>query len=191
MKRKAAAAGMIAVLLLAGCGNMFTKEKDQHYRNPAKISHELPNSDNDSPVVEEKSSEIHYAKEVSDLADKVKGVKKSHVIVTGDTTLVGIETEGGSSSNENNPLRQKVYDAIKGNSHGRNAAITTNREKVEEIKELGLEIGRGRHDMKGKIYNKVGVLIGQIPPVKNHYKNGKMEDAKKEEGNQNRTDIYE
>ncbi|MFC0188808.1 YhcN/YlaJ family sporulation lipoprotein [Fictibacillus aquaticus] len=191
MKKKAAAASLIGALLLAGCGNLFTKEKDQHYRNPSKISHDMPNSQNDSPVVEEKSSEIHYAKEISDLADKVAGVKKSHVIVTGDTTLVGIETEQNSSVKEDNVLRQNVYDSIKGNSHGRNAAITTNREKVQEIKKLGLEIGRGRHDMKGKIYNKVGVLIGQIPPVKNHYKNGKMEDAKKEEGNENRTDIYE
>ncbi|MFC7372260.1 YhcN/YlaJ family sporulation lipoprotein [Fictibacillus iocasae] len=182
---------LVCLMAASGCGNVFTKETDQHYRNPSKVSHELPNSENDSPVVEEKSSEVHYAKEISKLADKVKGVKKSHVIVTGMYTLIGIEREGRPSSTEDHLLRRRVYESVKDNSHGRTAAITTDQKKVMQIQRLGVQIGEGHHDMKGKIYNQVGVLIGQIPPLSGQYKNTKMEDAKKQDGNKGRSDIYE
>jgi YhcN/YlaJ family sporulation lipoprotein len=151
-----------------------------------------PNSQIDSPLVEEKNEEVHQSKDLVQLAEKVNGVDKAYVIVSGIYTLVGIvPTEPVNTGEENDQLRKEVYDALKGNAHGRNAAITTDPAKINEIKKLGNKVEQSEHDLKGGVYNEIGVLIGKIRPVKNQLKSTERQDLHGEEMDPSRNDLYE
>jgi YhcN/YlaJ family sporulation lipoprotein len=177
---------------LAGCNNKDRIGMDKgNLKEMANTNSErTPNSQVDSPLVEEKSEEIHQSKDLVQLIEQVDGVRETHVIVSGIYTVVGIETDTNERGNENEPLRKEVYDAIKGNAHGRNAAITTDPEKIDQIKKLGKKIKQSRYDLQGGVYNELGVLIGQIKPVPGHYKSTERQEMHKEMDH-NRNDLYE
>jgi YhcN/YlaJ family sporulation lipoprotein len=154
-------------------------------------SERKPNTQIDSPLVEEKSEELHQSKDLVQLAEKVEGVEKAYVIVSGIYTLVGIvpSTPVGPGE-ENNELRKEVYNVLKGNAHGRNAAITTDPEKITKIKDLGKKVEQSKNDLQGGVYNELGVLIGQIKPLKGHLKSTERQDMH-EEIDHRRDDLYE
>jgi YhcN/YlaJ family sporulation lipoprotein len=154
-------------------------------------SERKPNSQIDSPLVVEKSDEVHQSKDLVQLAEKVNGVEKAHVIVTGNYTLVGIEsTTQVARGEENDELRKEVYNVLKENAHGRNSAITTDPEKIKKIKELGKKIQHSKKSSKSGVYNEVGVLIGSIKPLDGQAKSTKRQEMH-EEMNQHRDDLYE
>lgn len=154
-------------------------------------SERKPNTQIDSPLVVEKSDEVHQSKDLVQLAQKVNGVDKAYVIVSGIYTLVGIvPTEPVGPGEENDSLREEVYKVLKGNAHGRNAAITTDPEKIKEIKKIGEVAARSKKDSKSGVYNEMGILIGKIKPVKGQSKSTERQEMH-EEMNQNRDDLYE
>ncbi|MFG6495290.1 YhcN/YlaJ family sporulation lipoprotein [Fictibacillus sp. UD] len=154
-------------------------------------SERKPNTQIDSPLVVEKSDEVHQSKDLVQLAEKVNGVDKAYVIVSGIYTLVGIvpsvPVEPGE---ENDSLRKEVYKVLKGNAHGRNAAITTDPVKIKEIKKIGSIAAQSKNDSKSGVYNEMGILIGKIKPVKGHSQSTKRQDMH-ENMNQHRDDLYE
>lgn len=150
-----------------------------------------PNSQIDSPLVEEKNEEVHQSKDLVQLAQKVNGVEKAYVIVSGIYTLVGIvPSETVQPGEENDQLRKEVYNVLKGNAHGRNAAITTDPEKIKQIKELGKRTEESEHQLKGGVYNELGILIGKIQPLRGQLKSTERQEMH-EEIDQNRDDLYE
>jgi YhcN/YlaJ family sporulation lipoprotein len=154
-------------------------------------SERKPNTQIDSPLVEEKSEELHQSKDLVQLAEKVEGVEKAYVLVSGTYTLVGIvSSEPVAPGEENNELRKEVYNNLKGNAHGRNAAITTDPEKITKIKELGQKAQQSKNDLQGGVYNELGILIGQIKPLKGQLKSTERQDMH-EEMDQSRDDLYE
>ncbi|MBY6036005.1 YhcN/YlaJ family sporulation lipoprotein [Fictibacillus nanhaiensis] len=156
-----------------------------------RTSERLPNSQIDSPLVEEKSDEVHQSKDLVQLAEKVEGVDKAYVIVSGIYTLVGIvPTQRVAPGEENDALRKEVYNVIKGNAHGRNAAITTDPEKIKQIKGLGKKVEQSKNDLQGGVYNELGILIGKIRPLSGQYKSTERQDMH-EEMDHTRDDLYE
>ncbi|MED1865635.1 YhcN/YlaJ family sporulation lipoprotein [Fictibacillus nanhaiensis] len=154
-------------------------------------SERKPNTQIDSPLVVEKSDEVHQSKDLVQLAEKVNGVDKAYVIVSGIYTLVGIVPyEPVSSGNENDQLRKEVYNGIKGNAHGRNAAITTDPDKIVQIKKLGNTASHSKHHSKSGVYNELGILIGKIKPLKGQSKSTERQEMH-EEKNHMRDDLYE
>lgn len=182
-----------ALLALSACSGKFGSEKETADIEQQKFepSDRPPNSQIDSPLVEEKNFEVHQSKDLVQLSEKVNGVDKAYVIVSGIYTLVGIvPAEPVKAGEENDQLRKEVYNVLKGNAHGRNAAITTDPDKIDEIKKLGNKIGQSETDSKGGVYNELGILIGKIRPVKGQLKSTKRQDLH-EEMDQDRDDLYE
>ncbi|MCM3717072.1 YhcN/YlaJ family sporulation lipoprotein [Fictibacillus phosphorivorans] len=154
-------------------------------------SEKKPNSQIDSPRVAKHSDEVHQSRDLVELAESVDGVEKAYVIVSGDYTLVGIvSSEPTAPGEENDPLRKEVYNVLKGNAHGRNAAITTDPEKIKKIKELGLKADQSNKQSQSDVFNEMGVLIGKIKPIKGQKKSTRRQDMH-EENNQRRNDLYE
>lgn len=171
----------------SGSGDETLDTKQVKYNT----SERPPNSQIDSPIVREKSDEVHQSKDLVQLAEKINGVDKAYVIVSGTYTLVGIvpvnRVEPGE---ENDALRKDVYNGIKGNAHGRNAAITTDPKKIAQIKNLGKKVEQSKTDLQGGVYNELGVLIGKIKPLSGQYKSTErqdMHDGMEHSGN----DLYE
>ncbi|MBH0160895.1 YhcN/YlaJ family sporulation lipoprotein [Fictibacillus sp. 26RED30] len=154
-------------------------------------SERKPNTQIDSPLVVEKSDEVHQSKDLVQLAEKINGVDQAYVIVSGIYTLVGIvPNEPVSPGKENDQLRREVYNGIKGNAHGRNAAITTDPDRIEQIKKLGNTASHSKHDSKSGVYNELGILIGKIKPLKGQSKSTERQEMH-EEKNRTRDDLYE
>jgi YhcN/YlaJ family sporulation lipoprotein len=154
-------------------------------------SESKPNSQIDSPLVSENSEEVHQSKDLVQLAEKVNGVEKAYVIVSGNYTLVGIVSSKPSApGEENDELRLDVYRVLKGNAHGRNAAITTDPQKIEKIKELGKKAKKSDNNQQGGVYNDLGILIGKIKPLKGQLKSTRRQDMH-EEMDHSRDDLYE
>ncbi|MBN3555311.1 YhcN/YlaJ family sporulation lipoprotein [Fictibacillus nanhaiensis] len=191
--RKSAMFVLSSVLLLSACsgktgsGDETLDTKQVKYNT----SERKPNTQIDSPLVVEKSDEVHQSKDLVLLAEKVNGVDKAYVIVSGIYTLVGIVPEEPvSPGKENDQLRQDVYNGLKGNAHGRNAAITTDPDKIEQIKKLGNTASHSKHDSKSGVYNELGILIGKIKPLKGQSKSTERQEMH-EEMNHDRDDLYE
>ncbi|WP_026675794.1 YhcN/YlaJ family sporulation lipoprotein [Fictibacillus gelatini] len=147
-----------------------TRTNDNEPNKVSSIEHHTPNT-------KEKSYEVENAKQIVALAKTVDGVKNAHVIVSGIYTAVGIEPTRALTKNEDERLRQNVYDAIRTDSHGRNAAITTNPEYVKKINELGIMAMKGHNQqLKHTIFDELGTLIGKIPPLPNQAKTTKPKD---------------
>ncbi|RZT22852.1 MULTISPECIES: YhcN/YlaJ family sporulation lipoprotein [Fictibacillus] len=154
-------------------------------------SERKPNSQIDSPRVTEHSDEVHQSKDLVQLAEKVNGVEKAYAIVSGSYTLVGIvSSEPTAPGEENDALRKEVYRVLKGNAHGRNAAITTDPDKIEKIKELGQIANRSNKESKSGVFNEMGILIGKIKPLEGHLKSTRRQDMH-EEIDHSRDDLYE
>jgi YhcN/YlaJ family sporulation lipoprotein len=190
--RKTAVLLLCLGLSLTGCynGQQIGLEKGDLQKMSESKSERTPNSQIDSPLVEEKSFETHQSKDLINLIEQANGVENAHVIVTGDYVLVGIEpTANVESGQEDEQVRKEVYDVIKGNSHGRNAAITTDPDKVAKIKGFGKQIKQSKNDLHGGVYNEIGKLIGKIKPLPGHYKSTRRQDQH-EQNDQKRDDLY-
>jgi YhcN/YlaJ family sporulation lipoprotein len=170
--------------------NQESTEETKQIKN-TKAGRE-PNSQIDSPLVEEKSEEVHQSRDLVRLTENINGVSKAYVIVSGMYTLVGVESvQKVKAGNEDEQLRKEVYDVLKENAHGRNAAITTDPIKIAEIKRLGEKVEQGkRHQLHRGVYNELGKLISGIKPVKGHYQSTKRQDMHKDM-NEGRDDLYE
>ena len=182
-----------SLLTLSACSGKSGSGKETADIEEQKFepSDRPPNSQIDSPLVEEKNEEVHQSKDLVQLAQKVNGVDKAYVIVSGIYTLVGIvPSEPVQPGEENDQLRKEVYDVLKGNAHGRNAAITTDPEKIKQIKELGKRTEESEHQLKGGVYNELGILIGKIQPLRGQLKSTERQEMH-EEMDQNRDDLYE
>ncbi|GGB55862.1 YhcN/YlaJ family sporulation lipoprotein [Fictibacillus barbaricus] len=182
-----------SLLTLSACSGKSGSGKETADIEEQKFepSDRPPNSQIDSPLVEEKNEEVHQSKDLVQLAQKVNGVDKAYVIVSGIYTLVGIvPSEPVQPGEENDQLRKEVYNVLKGNAHGRNAAITTDPEKIKQIKELGKRTEESEHQLKGGVYNELGILIGKIQPLRGQLKSTERQEMH-EEMDQNRDDLYE
>jgi YhcN/YlaJ family sporulation lipoprotein len=182
-----------SLLALSACSGKSGSGKETADIEEQKFepSDRPPNSQIDSPLVEEKNEEVHQSKDLVQLAQKVNGVDKAYVIVSGIYTLVGIvPSEPVQPGEENDQLRKEVYNVLKGNAHGRNAAITTDPEKIKQIKELGKRTEESEHQLKGGVYNELGILIGKIQPLRGQLKSTERQEMH-EEMDHNRDDLYE
>lgn len=184
---------LTSVLLLTACSGKTGSGDETLDTEQVKYdtSERKPNTQIDSPLVVEKSDEVHQSKDLVQLAEKVNGVDKAYVIVSGIYTLVGIVPyEPVSPGEENDQLRKEVYNGLKGNAHGRNAAITTDPDKIAQIKRLGNMASHSKHDSKSGVYNEMGILIGKIKPLKGQMKSTERQDMH-EEDTSIRNDLYE
>jgi YhcN/YlaJ family sporulation lipoprotein len=184
-----------AAVMLSACNtnknsNMESQEETKQIKNTK--SGRDPNSQIDTPLVERKSEEVHQSKDLVNLTEGINGVSQAYVIVSGLYTLVGIEpVQKVNPGEENEPLRKKVYDVLKENAHGRNAAITTDPDKIKQIKQLGSKIEHGkRHQLHRGVYNDLGYIISQIKPVKGQYQSTERQDMH-ENTNMKRSSLYE
>jgi YhcN/YlaJ family sporulation lipoprotein len=180
---------------LTACGsnkqpNQESAEETKQIKN-TKAGRE-PNSQIDSPLVERKSGEVHQSKDLVKLAENIPGVKKAYVIVSGTYTLVGIEpVTKVQPGQENEQLRIEVYEVLKENAQGRNAAITTDPDKIADIKRMGEKVAQGkRHQLHRGVYNELGHIISRIKPVKGQYKSTERQEMH-EDMDQNRDSLYE
>ncbi|MCK6257097.1 YhcN/YlaJ family sporulation lipoprotein [Fictibacillus sp. KIGAM418] len=191
MKRYVLAAA--AVLWISGCSqNELDLDKEKSYKAPTKVNMKnLPNSQNDAPNVNEKNYESKNAKEISDLAETVPGVKNADVIVSGIYTLVGITPEHHLTKGKSDHLRLRVYQTIKGNEHGKNAAITTAPSLIREMRAIQRKIDAGDNLYTDDVYNKLGILIGKITPVSNQAKRNYQKDLDRTKQNNMGRQIYE
>jgi YhcN/YlaJ family sporulation lipoprotein len=191
--RKLSVVFMCLLLTLGACSGKSGSGDETLDTKQVKYdtSERKPNSQIDSPRVVEHSEEVHQSKDLVQLAEKVSGVEKAYVIVSGTYTLVGIvSSEPTAPGEENEDLRKEVYSVLKGNAHGRNAAITTDPEKVKKIKELGNKANLSKKESQSGVYNEIGILIGKIKPLKGHMKSTRRQDMH-EEMDHSRDDLYE
>ncbi|MDR7072231.1 YhcN/YlaJ family sporulation lipoprotein [Fictibacillus barbaricus] len=184
---------MLSICLTA-CGtnkqpNQESTEETKQIKN-TKAGRE-PNSYIDTPSVERKSGEVHQSKDLVKLAENVPGVQKAYVIVSGLYTLVGIQPMTKvQPGQENDELRTEVYNVLKKNAQGRNAAITTDPDKIADIKRLGEKVTQGkRHQTHRGVYNELGHIISKIKPVNGQYKSTERQEMHKDM-DKNRDDLY-
>ncbi|MDN4523367.1 YhcN/YlaJ family sporulation lipoprotein [Fictibacillus fluitans] len=182
-----------AVILIAGCSNReLDLDQDKNYKAPTKVNQKnLPNSQNDAPNVNEKNYEAKNAKEIHDLAVTVPGVKQADVIVSGIYTLVGINPDKPLSREQKDRLRLKVYQSIKGNEHGKNAAITADPAIIKEMRGIQRKIDEGDTLNTDDAYNKLGILIGRIVPPSNQAKKNEQKDMDRMKHNNQGKQVYE
>ncbi|MDN4073352.1 YhcN/YlaJ family sporulation lipoprotein [Fictibacillus terranigra] len=191
MKRYVLAAA--AVLCVSGCSqNELDLDKEKNYKAPTKVNMKnLPNSQNDAPNINEKNYESKNAKEISSLAQTVPGVKHADVIVSGIYTVVGITPTHKLTQGKSDHLRLRVYHTIKGNEHGKNAAITTDPSLIKEMRGIQQKINAGDNLYTDDAYNKLGILIGKITPVSNQAKRIYQKDMDRTKQNHRGRQVYE
>ncbi|MDM5338157.1 YhcN/YlaJ family sporulation lipoprotein [Fictibacillus enclensis] len=182
-----------AVIMISGCSKQeLDLDQDKNYKAPTKVNmKKLPNSQNDAPNVNEKNYEAKNAKEIHDLAVTVPGVKQADVIVSGIYTLVGITPEKQLSQVQKDRLRLKVYQSIKGNEHGKNAAITADPALIKEMRGIQRKIDDGDTLNTDDVYNKLGILIGKIVPPSNQAKRNEQKDMDRMKHNNQGRQVYE
>ncbi|SDM66110.1 sporulation lipoprotein, YhcN/YlaJ family [Fictibacillus solisalsi] len=182
-----------AAIMISGCsGQELDLDQDKNYKAPTKVNmKKLPNSQNDAPNVNEKNYEAKNAKEIHDLAVTVPGVKQADVIVSGIYTLVGITPEKQLSQKQKDRLRLKVYQNIKGNEHGKNAAITADPALIKEMRGIQKKIDDGDTLNTDDVYNKLGILIGKIVPPSNQAKRNEQKDMDRMKHNNRGRQVYE
>lgn len=182
-----------AILIIAGCSQKeLDLDKEKNYKDPTKVSlKHSPNSQNDAPNVNEKNYESKNAKEIYKLAKTVDGVKEVNVIVSGIYTMVGITPKQKLTKSQSDQLRLRVYQTIKGNEHGKNAAITTDPALIKEMKGIQRVINRGDHLMNDDVYNKLGILIGKITPVSHQAKKNYQKDMDRMKQNNTGRQVFE
>jgi YhcN/YlaJ family sporulation lipoprotein len=191
--RKLSVILMCLLFTLGGCSGKSGSGDETLDTKQVKYdtSERKPNSQIDTPRVAEHSDEVHQSKDLVQLAEKVSGVEKAYVIVSGSYTLVGIvPSEPTAPGEENDALRKEVYNVLKGNAHGRNAAITTDPDKIKKIKELGKKASHSNKESQSGVFNEMGILIGKIKPLEGHMKSTRRQDMH-EEIDHSRDDLYE
>ncbi|WP_138493240.1 YhcN/YlaJ family sporulation lipoprotein [Paenibacillus pinistramenti] len=96
------------------------------------------------------------------LAVKVPGVKSAHVVMMGNTAIIGIDVDGKLDRSRVGTIKYSVAEAVHKDPRGANAIVTADADLSHRLAEMGSSIREGR-PLKG-MANELADLIGRIVP---------------------------
>lgn len=146
------------LLMLTGCGNTNKSESSPsnnnngNYQAQSVKQHQAGNH-NDSIAHLEK------------LAKDVEGVNNAHVVIIGNTAVVGIDVDADLERSRVGTIKYSVAEAFRNDPYGVNAIVTADMDLGERIKEIGNDISAGRPvlGITEELSDIIGRIIPQVP----------------------------
>ncbi|ANS75134.1 hypothetical protein AWM70_11410 [Paenibacillus yonginensis] len=99
------------------------------------------------------------------LASRVPGVKSAHVVMLGNTAVIGIDVDGKLDRSRVGTIKYSVAEAVHKDPRGANAIVTADADVSHRLAEIGASIREGRpiEGMANEMADLVGRLVPQLP----------------------------
>lgn len=115
-------------------------------------------------IVEKESINTRRAAKIASSVNKLAGIEKTTVVITGNTALVGIDLMDYVLESEVAPLKSQVEKSVRAaDGEVRNVAVTATPELVERITAIAGDIGRGRPATG--LADEMGSLLRRATPM--------------------------
>lgn len=147
----------IMLVSLAGCNSQATPPSNSDNNNSVhtqQIKHQS--------IAENKEGAALY---LENLAKGIDGVDNAHVVVVGNTAIVGIDVDPKLERSRVGTIKYSVSEAFRKDPYGIHAIVTADIDLNERIAEIGADIRAGRpvQGMIEELSDIVGRIVPQIP----------------------------
>ncbi|WP_415639993.1 YhcN/YlaJ family sporulation lipoprotein [Paenibacillus sediminis] len=153
---------MLIASLLTSC-NMTSKQSSPSPQN--KQGTPRAQSVREHPRNLASQKQVDVRTHLEKLAEKVPGVKKANVVITGNTAIVGIDVDGDLDRSRVGTIKYSVAEALRKDPYGKNAIVTADVDISKRLAEIGNDIRRG-HPISGfasELADIVGRIMPQVP----------------------------
>lgn len=142
------------LFLLSGCGT-DRNASDGNARGVREVKQSVDRPDRNP-------SNREIAKRLVTLANDVPGVRGATAIVAGDYAVVGIDVDKDLDRSRVGTIKYSVAQALKNDPYGANAAVTSDPDIVQRLKNMGNKIRRGQ-PLSG-VANELAAIVERIVP---------------------------
>ncbi|WP_435924914.1 YhcN/YlaJ family sporulation lipoprotein [Paenibacillus sp. DYY-L-2] len=159
---------LLTVFVLTGCGAATKKASP----SPQNQANQVPRvqSTNDGTVnpganrtglLPQKERQIH----LEQLAKRVPGVNGAHVVVMGNTAVVGIDVDAKLERARVGSIKYTVAEALRKDPQGAGAVVTADVDLNQRIAEIGRKIAEGRPiaGLATELADIIGRIVPQVP----------------------------
>ncbi|HSU78893.1 MAG TPA: YhcN/YlaJ family sporulation lipoprotein [Candidatus Angelobacter sp.] len=149
--------------LLAGCGgtaNKASQDNNNGLQNVGYYSNKLEQSPNGKTVkrygpqndvnngLTNQSDQFAWdnptARRISSQVNRLKGVKDSSVLITGDSVIIGVQTSPGAPPPQT--MEQQVRGIVKSYVRDKHIRVVTNKNIVNRMSDVNLKMDTGTGD---------------------------------------------
>ncbi|WP_136606523.1 YhcN/YlaJ family sporulation lipoprotein [Paenibacillus dokdonensis] len=165
---------VLALAVISGCNNK-TQDKNaspspQNKQGMSATSTEhnrvsLKSAGKSAVRAAEDTTNLSIKDHLEAMAEKVAGVKKAHVVVFGNTAVVGIDVDGKLTRSRVGNIKYSVAETLRKDPRGKNALVTADMDLSNRIAEIGQHIKKGEpvSGFASELADIVGRIIPQLP----------------------------
>lgn len=155
------------IALLSGCGTMNKNNATNPHNRTGNIKTHSVNQQQ-QPIVNNyhnKQNHEEAAAHLKKLAKGVKGVKDAHVVMMGNTAVVGLDVDANLERSRVGTIKYSVAEAFRKNPYGVTAVVTADMDLGQRIKEIGQDISAGKPivGFSEELSDIVARIVPQVP----------------------------
>ncbi|GGE41005.1 putative lipoprotein YlaJ [Pullulanibacillus camelliae] len=115
------------------------------------------------------------AKRLVNIANRIPGVNDATVIVAGNYAVVGIDVDKNLDRTKVGDIKSSVAEALKKDPYGANAAVTSDPDIIQRLKNMGKQMRQGK-PLSGIASELAAIVERLVPEIPNNVRPNEQED---------------